>query len=256
MRGRRSRTAAARGSRRRCCRWPGCWSTFRWRTWTGRTTTWSPSRTSVAAQPGTRVRVRFAGRLVNGFVAAAAGASRSTLAGSASWSGWCPRNGCSRPRWPSWPGRSPTGTRGRSRTCCGWRCRHGTPGPRGGRRPAGGRIERAERDRAAGRAGVPLEPGGREPGAAPKPGRAARARTGRRAGTRAPLRCDPTDPAPPVALRPRRTGAGTRRARRFSMRCANADRRVRCGRRCPARTGRRCSPRPRRSPRKRVAGRC
>ena len=75
-------------------------------------------------------------------------------------------------------------------------------------------------------------------------------------GTLPPLPCV----RPPRRRRwpspPPRTGAGTRRARPFSRRSANAARRVRCGRRCPARTGRRCSPRPRRSPRTRVAGRC
>ncbi len=49
---------------------------------------------SAAAQPGTRVRVRFAGRLVNGYLVAAAGASRSIRVGSASWNGWCPPSRC------------------------------------------------------------------------------------------------------------------------------------------------------------------
>ena len=59
--------AAGRG-RPPSSRWPGWPSTCRCRTWTGRSTTWCTAEQAESAQPGCRVRVRFAGRLVDGFV--------------------------------------------------------------------------------------------------------------------------------------------------------------------------------------------
>ena len=54
--------------RRRSCRSPGSPWTCRWRTWTGRSTIWCRRTLDEAAVAGCRVRVRFAGRLVDGFV--------------------------------------------------------------------------------------------------------------------------------------------------------------------------------------------
>ena len=49
---------------------------------------------AAAARPGVRVRVRFAGRLVERVRARAARRSPTTTAGSASSSGWCRRSRC------------------------------------------------------------------------------------------------------------------------------------------------------------------
>ena len=117
------------------------------------------------------------------------------------------RSRCSRRRSRAWPARSPTGTRARWPTCCGWRYRPGTPRPKLRRRLAAAREPRP--------AAVP--PGGP---AAP-------------AARSAPL------PRPAPAR-----GPATRRARRSWPRWPTAGRRARPGRRCPARTGPTRSPAP------------
>ena len=60
---RRSRSSGPRSTRS-----PGCSSTSRWPTSTDRSTTPSPRRWREDAQPGVRVKVRFAGQDVDGFV--------------------------------------------------------------------------------------------------------------------------------------------------------------------------------------------
>ena len=59
---------AASGGRRPSCRWPGSRSTWRWPTWTARSTTGCRPTSTRPRVPGVRLRVRFAGRLVDGFL--------------------------------------------------------------------------------------------------------------------------------------------------------------------------------------------
>ena len=70
-RGRTGRRRAAGRRRPTSTRSPGCSSTSRWRTSTGRSTTSSRRRWHETAVPGSRVKVRFAGQDVDGFVARA-----------------------------------------------------------------------------------------------------------------------------------------------------------------------------------------
>ncbi|ETZ27279.1 putative dNA replication factor Y [Mycobacterium intracellulare MIN_061107_1834] len=66
------------------------------------------------AQPGVRVRVRFHGRLVDGFVLE----RRADTDHRASWAGWtasCRPNRCSPPRSAGWSTRWPRATRHPSR---------------------------------------------------------------------------------------------------------------------------------------------
>ena len=93
-----------------------------------------PAELDGQAQPGVRVRVRFAGQLVDGFVLERVEASRRTPAGWRPCDASCRPSRCCTRRSPGSPGPSPTGTPARSPTCCGWPCRRGTPGPR--RHPA------------------------------------------------------------------------------------------------------------------------
>ena len=58
----------ATGDRLTGCRWRGSAWTSRCHTWTGPSTTWCAAGDDEAAQPGTRVRVRFAGQLVDGWL--------------------------------------------------------------------------------------------------------------------------------------------------------------------------------------------
>ena len=70
------RTAAGAPSRRpRSTRSPGCWSTCRWPTSTGPSTTPCRPRWPTTRGPGARVKVRFAGQDVDGFVLARAAAT-------------------------------------------------------------------------------------------------------------------------------------------------------------------------------------
>ncbi|EUA90714.1 putative primosomal protein N' [Mycobacterium ulcerans str. Harvey] len=79
------------------------------------------------AQPGVRVRVRFHGRLVDGFVLERRNDTdhQGKLAG---WIGWYRPNRCSRRRSADWSTPWPLAMQAPGRTSCGWRCR---PGMRG-----------------------------------------------------------------------------------------------------------------------------
>ena len=178
-------------------------STCRWRTWTGRSTTWCPPRWPSAVVPGSRVRVRFAGQLVDGFLLERADGQRPRRPAGVPGAGGVARAGA-----------VPGG---------------GGAGP-GGRRP----VRRHAGRRAAARRAAPARPG-RDRARRRDAGRAG----GRSAGRRR------------VGGVPGRRGfaAGAGRA---------AGRRGRSGRRCPARTGRPGTPRPRPRPlsgRARRAGR-
>ena len=89
-------TAPEHGSPPGCCRSPGCWSTSRWPIWTGRTTTWSPSRTPrrPAGSPGAGAVRRPAGQRLR---AGAAGGVRAPGSARASSSGWCRPSRCCPP---------------------------------------------------------------------------------------------------------------------------------------------------------------
>ena len=113
-----------------------------------------PETLAEAALPGARVKVRFAGQDVDGFVLNA-GPRPSTRAG---WRGGMSPRQCSRRRcWPSarrWLRAMPA----RSVTCCGWRSRRGTrPRRRSSLRCRPGRRDAGARpvDALAGRAVVP-----------------------------------------------------------------------------------------------------
>jgi hypothetical protein len=85
-----------------------------------------PEPMAAAAVPGARVRVRFAGQDLDGYVIARKASAdhagrlaplRRVVSAEPVLSPTC--SGCA--------GRSPSTMPGRCRTCCGWRCRHGTP---------------------------------------------------------------------------------------------------------------------------------
>ena len=101
-----------------------------------------PAELAEQAVPGTRVRVRFAGQLVDGWLLDRA--DSPTHDGQLAYlEKVVSPEPVLTPRSPGWPGRSPTGTPAPSPTCCGWPCRPGTPGPKRAdpaaaeRRPAG-----------------------------------------------------------------------------------------------------------------------
>ena len=119
------RRARRRGSPPRT-RSPGSRSTCRWPTWTGPSTTSSPSD-SADAVPGARVRVRFSGRLVDGFVLERAEATEHVGPRWPGWTGRVARAGARARGRRGWPAPSPTATPARWPTCCAWPCRRGTP---------------------------------------------------------------------------------------------------------------------------------
>ena len=122
-------------------------------------------------QAGCRVRVRFHGRLVDGFVWELAGDAPSSPAPSSRCRTSRRASRCSPRRWRGWPGSSPTGTPARSATSCGSRCRPAGPARRSGRRPTPDALPGRPRP---GR----LRPLSGRPGAAHRPRRGA-ARRGR-----------------------------------------------------------------------------
>ena len=98
----RARRGAGRRSRRGCrppsCRSPGSPSTWRWRTSTGRSTTWSRPSSPRPRSPGCGSGSGSPAALVDGFVARAGGRHRRTRAGWRSSSGSSRPSRCSRPR--------------------------------------------------------------------------------------------------------------------------------------------------------------
>ena len=77
------RRKAAAASRQRPTRWRGCWSTCRWPTSTAPSTTPSRRRWPTTPVPGARVKVRFAGQDVDGFVSSARRAPTTPAASAA-----------------------------------------------------------------------------------------------------------------------------------------------------------------------------
>ena len=184
---RRGDAAGRPGRRRRRARPPG-----------------PPVRLPRARPPRRRGRARGAGagavrRAAGRRVPARAGRRQSTTPGAwPGWTRWSRRSRCSPRRWRRCAGRWPTATRACWPTCCGSRCRPGTPGSRPSRGPA--RRHGRRRGRAGpGSGGLgPLPP---RPGAARRAGRAAGPRT--RCGRRCPASPGPTGsprpPRPPLA---------------------------------------------------------
>ena len=93
-----------------------------------------PASMAEDAQPGVRVRVRFAGRLVDGFVVERAADTEHAGALAPLATGGLARAGAQPRGAPAGPRRSPTATPARWPTCCGWPSRPGTPGSRPSRR--------------------------------------------------------------------------------------------------------------------------
>ena len=87
-----------------------------------------PEKLAAAAQPGVRVRVRLAGRLVDGFVLERVETSERELQPLSSVHGPAVLT----PRSPTCAGRWPTATRERSPTSCASPSRPGTPAWRPG----------------------------------------------------------------------------------------------------------------------------
>ena len=198
-----------------------------------------PEQLADQAVPGARVRVRFAGRLVDGFVLAREDTSEHT--GRLGWleKVVSPGTGPGPASSPASAEPSPTATPGRSPTSCASRCRHVTRGSRRRRRRSG----RTRRHRSS-TAGAPT-PGGRRSsrpsrrtGPRTPSGRPCRARTGPPVSPRPPpprpppggARCSwcptaatstasrpparpwrartPSSPSPPTSGPPSATGAG------------------------------------------------
>ena len=124
-----------------------------------------PEQLADEAVPGARVRVRFAGRLVDGFVLAREDTSEHT--GRLGWleKVVSPGAGAGPGARRALPAPSPTATPARSPTSCAWRCRRATPASRRRRRaerPARDRHRTQHRlGRLPPRAGAPRGPRGR-----------------------------------------------------------------------------------------------
>jgi hypothetical protein len=224
--------APVAGSRRqRDYRWPGSASTSGWPTSTDRSTTWyrptSTSRPGRGSGSGCGSRGSSStGTCWSGWT------RRRTRASWPTWSASCPGSRSWRRRWPGWPGRWPTGTRGPSRTCSGWRYRQGMRAPR--RRPPHPRTATAHPRPRVG------------PTIRPEPASCARWPTG---GRRA--RCGPRCPARtgrpgwPSRWRPPCTAGAARWPRSptpgtwtgWTPRCASASGRTGTSH-CPRRSGR------------------
>ena len=177
-----------------------------------------------AARPGVRVRVRFAGRLVDGYVVERV-AEASEHAGRLAFLDKVvsPEPVLAPGGAASWPARSPTTTPARWPTCCGWPCRPGTPGPR----------PRAASDRAARPAASARTPGGWD--ALRHRARPARRRPRRCHGAGGLVGAARPDLArragPPGRHRARRRPRGARRAARPPRRRPGRRRADRAGRR-------------------------
>ena len=154
------------------------------------------------AVPGARVKVRFAGQDVDGFVLERARAP-TTPARCRRCAGWSAPSRCSPPRSPRCPARSPTATPAPAPTCCGWRFRRGTRRSRSEPRRAGPAA--SDRRRVGPRPGRAL-PGRCRAARAAGRGRVARARS----GPRCPATTGPTLLAEAVVGD---AASGTRRAR-------------------------------------------
>ena len=131
-------TRSARPRRRhppRSTRWRGCWSTCRWRTSTGPSTTSSPPRWPTTAVPGARVKVRFAGQDVDALRRRPRRGERPRRPADAAAPGGQRRAGAGARDRRAQRAPSPSGTPGPAPTCCGWPSRPGTPPPRRSRPP-------------------------------------------------------------------------------------------------------------------------
>ncbi len=120
---------------------PGRASTCRWPTWTGRSTTWCRPSSTPRPWPGCRVRVRFAGRLVDGSCSnARPDSGHDGTAGVPRQGGLAPSRCC------AGGGDAGPGRRRPVRRHAGRRAAPGRPAaPRPGREHAGpGRPERAD----------------------------------------------------------------------------------------------------------------
>ena len=88
------------------------------------------------AQPGVRARVRFHGRFGGRLRAGTAFGHRPRRQAGLAGPGGLGRAGADTVRCAGWSTRSPPGTPAPAPTCCGWRCRRGTPPPNGRRSPS------------------------------------------------------------------------------------------------------------------------
>ena len=161
-------TEAAEPAGVRRCRSPRSRWTCHWPISTGPSTTWCPSIVADAAEPGCRVKVRFAGAGPRRLRAARADEADhvgrlSPLRKVVSAEQVLPPAGRS-----SLPGRSPTATPARSPTCSDWRSHPGTPRSRPSRRRCADRPARRSARRPArpdgrggGRAGLDRPAGAR-----------------------------------------------------------------------------------------------